>query len=115
MLKLIPRDRLKAKINGHIPTENPDAPEFFELTATWKVLKTSEFKALMSSKKTEMEAVKENLIDLEGLCDEAGKEIKFKPAMLDELFEITPVKDALVKSLASCQTVEGQKAALVKN
>lgn len=115
MLKITPRDRIKVSIEGFIPGAEIGKDEPFDFIATWKVLSSTEYKSLIKENTNQLQAVQDNLLNLEGVLDENGKEIKFSPDLVAMIFEIIPVKEALVKSLVTCQTVEGQKAIKAKN
>lgn len=115
MLKITPRNQIKVSIEGHIPGSEIGKDEPFDFIATWKVLSSSEYKKLIKENDNQLAAVQDNLLNLEGILDENGKEIKFTPDLVALIFEIIPVKEALIKSLVTCQTVEGQKALKAKN
>lgn len=113
MLKLIPRTQIKDTVKGFLPVDDSEVE--FELVATWSVLSSTQQEQILNGTVTLKEAFRKHLLNLEGLADENEKPIKYSHELIDTLYENIPVRNALSRSMHTCQTVEGRKAAKAKN
>jgi hypothetical protein len=114
MLKITPKTLIKIVVEGFIPGDL-DEQTAFDFVATWDVVSSSQQEKILDGKKETKQVLLDHLKDLEGVSDEAGKPIKFSADLIDTLYEIIPVRNALIRSFHACQTVEGRKALKAKN
>lgn len=114
MLKITPKDSIKVNVEGFLPGDL-DEQTAFDFVATWDIISSSQQEKILEGEKDTRKVFKEHLKNLEGVMNEAGEPIPFSQELIDLVFEIIPVRNALIRSFHACQTVEGRKAIKAKN
>ena len=88
-----------------------------DIVVEFKKLPVSETKQLLESSASgdinDDQLLQENIISIEGLIDESGKEIEYTQDVLDELLEIEYVRRPLIKRFM--EVLVGREALKAKN
>lgn len=114
MLKIIKKEHIKTTVEGFIPGDL-DEQTAFDFEATWDMISSSQQEKILNGEKDTKQVFKDHLKNLEGVMDEDGKPIPFSSDLVEMVYELIPVRNALIRSFHACQTVEGRKAIKAKN
>jgi len=119
---LVPVDQLTTRVVIKTPGDNGKS-KIEDLTVTFRKMAISELESHLEKARkaadgtdtgTEVEErardlVKEGILDITGIKDEHGEDIPFTDEILDQLFDMTYVSNALVKAFYAVQRDEKVK------
>ncbi|XKE45754.1 hypothetical protein LG302_01015 [Halomonas organivorans] len=100
-----------------VPIKVPGEDEPSVIQARWRLRTWDDYQArseeVRRQEVSDEALVGDDLLDLEGIQDEGGQALDYSPALLEQLMQITPVRQALVLSWFRAQ--QGREEAAAKN